>query len=191
MALERYLESRANDVRQSTINDLKTEGKRFLAYVGEEVTLEEVDRSIIYRYLNEHLPKLKTQRCPDGLTRGTIERARTLMAGLWTWARRSGVILYESASPWADQPILMKSKPKPTTAENSQPIFTPEQYRKLIFECDVRVRGTSALEQGPHRKMCWSCDLRRGGNCMRDAMGDATRLALVTGLRLGVQRHCW
>ena len=34
MALERYLKARANDLRQSTVNDLKIEGRKFIEFLA-------------------------------------------------------------------------------------------------------------------------------------------------------------
>ena len=75
---------------------LRTETRRFMEWAGEAVTLQEVDRAMAYSYAAEHLPKVKTPRAPNGLSRATRQRAISLLSGLWQWARKAGVISYEA-----------------------------------------------------------------------------------------------
>ncbi|MGF1551545.1 MAG: hypothetical protein ACFBWO_03460 [Paracoccaceae bacterium] len=95
LAVDEYTDARREDFAKSTLNDLPTERKRFLAFAGDHVTLQDVDRVMVYRFLNEWMPAQRTHRAPDGPARATIERSKTLLGEVWDWARQSGMLPYE------------------------------------------------------------------------------------------------
>jgi len=167
VAAERYLSGREGDVSKATLNDVRTEARRFLGWAGDMITMQEVDRGMAYRYAAEYLPTVKTPRAPKGLSRATCQRAVTLLSSIWQWARRAGVIPYDSQNPWHDLPLPKDQRAKdrskamaPALVESGsgsdalEGVFTPEQWNKLM----------KAIPAG-------------------DALGDVLRIALATGCR--------
>jgi integrase len=153
-AAEQYLAA-SQRLSLSTRNNTKTEIKRFLAFAGPEVTLQEVDRAMVYRYLNLHLPNQRSPKAPEGLKKPSIVKAQTLLSGIWQWARQSGVLDYDKPSPWTDQLLTVRDDGPQRPQENEAKIFSPEQWRKLM-----------------------------GAAPVGKPLGDALRIAIQTGCRL-------
>jgi integrase len=125
-AIDAYIDS-ADNLAKSTRNDLKTEGRRFLDFAGKDVTVQQVNKKLAYRHINEYLKSLKTAKAPNGLAKATIERSKTLLSGMWRWLIESRNLPDGAVNPWHDFKVMAsKSQPK------MRQIYTPAQWRTLI-----------------------------------------------------------
>lgn len=154
-AYEAYLTANKT-LSNSTRNNLKTEVRRFLTFSSEHVTLQEVDHVMVYRYLNEFLPKQTSPKAPAGLRRTSIQRSQTLLSGVWRWARHSGLLSRHSENPWKDQLLTTPDDRRAAgPRENDEGIYTAEQWALLM---------QAVPEATP--------------------LGDTLRIAIMTGCRL-------
>jgi len=182
--VDRYIKAREQDLKKATINDLRTEKRRFLEWAGEAVTLQEVDRAKAYSYAAEHLPTLTTPRAPKGLSRATRQRAVSLLSGVWQWARKAGVLPYESDNPWRDLPL-----PTERTRLNSpaQHVLRRQASVQHVLSGDEGcspsrwLRDESETTEGIFSPDQWSRLMKA---CPAgEPLGDLLRIALVTGCR--------
>jgi len=113
----------------SSINNLNTAIREFLEFVGEDTSLEEVDRRKVAEFVTRHLPNKKGPKAPEGQGPATIRKKVSQLGQIWVWARRRGLLSREQENPWDEQAPTAKEVEAKTS---SRRIYTPEETRKLL-----------------------------------------------------------
>ncbi len=160
---ERYIDHRDGELSVATINDLRTETKRFTEWATEQpegAVFQSVTRAMAHRFAVEHLPTLKTKDGKAGLSWQSIKKSVSCQKGLWDFAIQSGLLPVETRNPWERLPLPRDRKQRaPATRLDRDSseigIFTPTQWASIIV---------ASPEATP--------------------LGDTVRIALVTACRL-------
>lgn len=160
---ERYIAYRKRDLKIASINDLKTETKRFKEWAEgqpEGAIFQSVTRAMAYRYAVEYLPTLKARGGRLGLSWQSIKKTISCQKGMWEWAIRSGLLPEDTRNPWERLPLPKDRQSKAPAIQLNRDssevgIFTPDQWSAL---CRAKETGSP--------------------------LGDTMRVALATGCRL-------
>ena len=128
---DQYKEDAGKSQARSTINNLNTAIKEFLAFAGEDVPLEEVDRRLVADFVTNHLPNKKGPKVPNGQSPATICKKVSQLGQVWVWARRRGLLTREQENPWDEQ---APSAREVEANSSSRRIYTPEETRKLLHK---------------------------------------------------------
>ncbi len=127
--IEQYKADAGKTMSLSTLNNLNTAIKEFLAYAGEDVALEEVDRRMVGDFVTRVLPNKKGPKAPNGQGPATIRKKVSQLGQVWVWARKRGLLLREHENPWDEQ--APSAKEIEAAADVRRP-FTPEETKTLL-----------------------------------------------------------
>jgi hypothetical protein len=114
---------------RSSLNNLETAIKEFKAFAGEEVSLQEVDRKMVGRFVTEFLPNKKGPKAPEGQGPATIRKKVSQLAQVWVWAQKRGLLPYTKQTPWDEQG---PSKKDVKAAAKQRRILEPAEAVKLL-----------------------------------------------------------
>ncbi|MCB9948193.1 MAG: tyrosine-type recombinase/integrase [Rhodospirillaceae bacterium] len=103
LAYEQYVAAKGQTLSQSTLNNLETAYRDFLAFAGQDVTMEQCDRRLIGDFLSDYLPGLTTPKAPNGPSPATIKKKASQLSQIWRWAMQRGFIPFEPMTPWDRQ----------------------------------------------------------------------------------------
>ena len=157
-ACDQYKADRKSALSISTVNNLNTAIKEFHEYAGEDISLQEVDRHLVGKFVMEFLPNKKNPKAPNGQGPATIQKKVSQLSQVWRWAITRGLVKREDGNPWTEQAPEARAVKAATTVYR---IFTPEESKKLL---DAAPLGT------------------RMGDTIRVALLTGVRLEEVVGL---------
>lgn len=100
---EDYRAKRKPPLSVSSVSNLKTAEREFLEFAGADVELRQVDRKLVRRFVDNHLPEQRNAKAPNGQGPATIAKKVTLLRGVWDWARSKEILPEDYANPWDRQ----------------------------------------------------------------------------------------
>lgn len=103
LAYEKYVAEKGRSLSRSSLNNLRTAYTEFLAFAGQDITLEDCDRRLIGRFVSEYLPNLRGPKAPNGQGPATIKKKVSQLAQIWKWAMARGLIPFAALTPWDKQ----------------------------------------------------------------------------------------
>jgi integrase len=128
-ACDQYKDDGGKSLSKSSINNLETAVKEFLAFAGEDVSLQEIDRRKVAEFVTNFLPNRKGPKAPSGQGPATIRKKVSQLAQVWRWAQKRGLLPYSKETPWDDQ---APSKRDIAKAKMNRDDFAPEETRELL-----------------------------------------------------------
>jgi integrase len=124
------------DLSQSSINNLRTAEKEFLAFAGDEIELHQVTWDTARKFIEEYLPQQKSAKAPQGQGPATIVKKLTLLRGVWQWAKlKKGYLPRDHQDPWDG---LGPSDKEIDDAKQSRRPFRPAETVKLFAAVPAR-----------------------------------------------------
>jgi integrase len=126
---DQFKEDAGKTMSLSTVNNFNTARNEFLAYAGEDVALEDVDRRMVADFVTKHLPNKKGPKAPHGQGPATIRKKVSQLGQVWMWARKRGFLAREQENPWDEQ--APTAKEVRAAADVRRP-FTPDEAKKLL-----------------------------------------------------------
>lgn len=129
LVYEKYKKDPGQGHSRSTLNNLDTAVNDFLAYAGEDVAIEAVDRRTVAEFVTEHLPNKKGPKAPQGQGPATIQKKVSLLKQLWLWAGVRGFIGDSGLTPWDRQ---APSKKAVRAVKKARRIYEPEEVKALL-----------------------------------------------------------
>ncbi len=133
--LPRYIEDRSPGNRfgyklltPATVRDVKTAVQYLEAFAGPGIALQSVTPDMARKFLQDHLPNLKSPRAPAGMSAKTVAKHASMLLGLWRWAVERGVLDEGAVNPWE----MKKTVPRSKAGVAKIMPFTPEQTRALF-----------------------------------------------------------
>jgi integrase len=127
--IDQYKEDAGKTMSLSSLNNLRTAINEFLAFAGEDVALEEVDRRMVAEFVTKVLPNKKGPKAPDGQGPATIRKKVSQLGQIWVWARKRGYLERHQENPWDEQ--APTAKEIEAAADVRRP-FTPDEAKKLL-----------------------------------------------------------
>lgn len=128
-ACDQYKADPGIKLSKSSRNNLDTVIKEFKECAGADVSMQEVDRRLAAKFITQFLPNRRGPKAKEGQGPATIRKKASQLGQVWVWARRRGVLPYESANPWDAQ--APTAKDARAVAAKFRP-FTPEETQQLL-----------------------------------------------------------
>lgn len=126
---DQYAADAGKTMSLSTLNNFNTARNEFLAYAGEDVALEDVDRRLVADFVVKHLPNKKGPKAPHGQGPATVRKKVSQLGQVWVWARKRGFLAREQDNPWDEQAPSVKEV---RAAADVRRPFTPDEAKKLL-----------------------------------------------------------
>ena len=126
---EEYRLKRQPPLSVSSVLNLKTAEREFLAFAGDDIELRAVDRKMVRRFTDDHLPKQRHAKAPEGQGPATIAKKVTLLRGVWEWAKSKDIFPEEAPNPWDRQG---PRGDEIEAAKKARRNYKPEEVAKLF-----------------------------------------------------------
>jgi len=128
-ALESFKSDKGKSLSRSSLNNLDTATKEFLAFAGPDVSMEDVNRRTVAEFVTEFLPNRRGPKAPDGQGPATIRKKVSQLTQVWRWAQQRGILAYSKETPWDEQ--APSAKEVEAASKKRRP-FKPDETRKLF-----------------------------------------------------------